>query len=87
MRLLRILYRHTSDIPRVRIVMPLSRECRAMEYRAVGQRLSWKGLARCLSFECSYKPNQFMFRLVLWVLLVGLCRGKVVLLILRSILA
>ena len=71
-------------MPRVRVVMPLSREVSGDEYRALSQAFCREFGSLFVFDECSYKPNQFMFcRLVLLVLLVGLCRGKVVLLMLK----
>ena len=51
---------HANNAPRVRLVLPLSREVSGVEYRAISE-------AFCASHdvftfdECSFKPNQFMF--------------------------
>ena len=51
---------HTSDKPRVRLVLPLSRDVSRDEYRQLSRSF-------CESYDpsiydkCSYKPNQFMF--------------------------
>ena len=53
-------YSHTDNAPRVRLVLPLSRDVSGVEYRAISE-------AFCASHdaftfdECSHKPNQFMF--------------------------
>ena len=53
-------YSHTSDKPRVRLVLPLSRDVSRDEYRQISRSF-------CESYDpsiydkCSYKPNQFMF--------------------------
>jgi len=53
-------YSHTDNSPRVRLVLPLSRDVSGVEYRAISE-------AFCASHdaftfdECSHKPNQFMF--------------------------
>lgn len=53
-------YSHTDNAPRVRLVLPLSRDVSGGEYRAISE-------AFCASHdaftfdECSHKPNQFMF--------------------------
>ena len=53
-------YSHTDNAPRVRLVLPLSREVSGLEYRVISE-------AFCASHdvftfdECSHKPNQFMF--------------------------
>ena len=73
-RLLRYsIHRHTADMPRVRIVMPLSREVSGDEYRALS-RAFVVSLARCLSLmNVLINLINFMFLpSVLWVLLVGL---------------
>ena len=59
-------HRHTSDMPRVRIVMPLSREVSGDdEYRALSQAFCREFGSLFVFDECSYKPNQFMFFAVL----------------------
>lgn len=51
---------HANNTPRVRLVLPLSREVSGVEYRAISEAFC-KGIA-CFDFdECSFKPNQFMF--------------------------
>lgn len=51
---------HANNAPRVRLVLPLSREVSGVEYRAISEAFC-KGIA-CFDFdECSFKPNQFMF--------------------------
>lgn len=53
-------YSHTDNSPRVRLVLPLSRDVSGVEYRAISE-------AFCASHdaftfdECSHKSNQFMF--------------------------
>ena len=53
-------YSHTDNAPRVRLVLPLSRDVSGVEYRTISE-------AFCASHdaftfdECSHKPNQFMF--------------------------
>ena len=54
-------HRHTSDMPRVRVVMPLSREVSGDEYRALSQAFCREFGSLFVFDECSYKPNQFMF--------------------------
>ena len=54
-------HRHTADMPRVRIVMPLSREVSGDEYRALSQAFCREFGSLFVFDECSYKPNQFMF--------------------------
>ena len=62
MRLLRIAHIVIqSDMPRVRIVMPLSREVSGDEYRALSQAFCREFGSLFVFDECSYKPNQFMF--------------------------
>ena len=53
-------YSHTSDIPRVRLVLPLSRDVSGVEYRAISE--AFCAAHDAFTFdECSHKPNQFMF--------------------------
>lgn len=52
-------YSHTADHPRVRIVVPLSRDVSAAEYRVLARKFG-ETLGIDLD-ECSYKPNQAMF--------------------------
>jgi len=53
-------YRSTSKSPRVRVVLPLSREVSGKEYRAISE--AFCASMRGITFdECSHKPNQFMF--------------------------
>jgi len=53
-------YSHTDNAPRVRLVLPLSREVTGSEYRAISG--AWCAAHDVFSFdECSFKPNQFMF--------------------------
>ena len=54
-------HRHTADMPRVRIVMPLSREVSGDEYRALSQAFCREFGSLFVFDECSFKPNQFMF--------------------------
>ena len=67
-----------SDMPRVRIVIPLSREVSGDEHRALSSSVFVVSLARCLSLMnvLINLINLCFCRLVLWVLLVGLCRGQ-----------
>jgi hypothetical protein len=53
-------YRSTSKSPRVRVVLPFSREVSGKEYRAISE--AFCASMRGITFdECSHKPNQFMF--------------------------
>lgn len=53
-------YRHTKDAPRVRIVLPLSRDVVGNEYRIMTEAFC-KKLTLFKFDPCSFKPNQFMF--------------------------
>ena len=53
-------HRHVNNIPRVRLVLPLSREVTGEEYRAISQAFC-KTLTLFKFDPCSFKPNQFMF--------------------------
>ena len=48
-------------MPRVRIVMPLSREVSGDEYRVLSQAFCREFGSLFVFDECSFKPNQFMF--------------------------
>lgn len=53
-------YSHTDNSPRVRLVLPLSRDVSGVEYRAVSE--AFCAAHDAFTFdECSHKPNQFMF--------------------------
>lgn len=53
-------YSHTENAPRVRLVLPLSRDVSGIEYRAISE--AFCASHDVLTFdECSHKPNQFMF--------------------------
>jgi len=53
-------YSHTDNAPRVRLVLPLSRDVSGVEYRAISE--AFCAAHDVFTFdECSYKPNQFMF--------------------------
>lgn len=53
-------YSHTDNSPRVRLVLPLSRDVSGIEYRAISE--AFCASHDVLTFdECSHKPNQFMF--------------------------
>lgn len=53
-------YSHTNNSPRVRLVLPLSRDVSGIEYRAISE--AFCASHDVLTFdECSHKPNQFMF--------------------------
>lgn len=55
-------YQHTSDAPRVRLVIPLSRELSLEEYRVFAYQFCHDSILPFESFdECSWKPNQAMF--------------------------
>lgn len=54
-------HRHTADMPRVRVVMPLSREVSGDEYRALSQAFCREFGSLFVFDKCSFKPNQFMF--------------------------
>jgi hypothetical protein len=51
---------HTSDKPRVRLVLPLSRDVSRDEYRQLSRSFC-ESYDPSIYDECSYKPNQFMF--------------------------
>ncbi len=53
-------HRHVNNIPRVRLVLPLSREVSSDEYRVISQAFC-KTLTLFKFDPCSFKPNQFMF--------------------------
>ena len=53
-------HRHVNNAPRVRLVLPLSREVTGEEYRAISQAFC-KTLTLFKFDPCSFKPNQFMF--------------------------
>jgi len=53
-------YSHTSDKPRVRLVLPLSRDVSRDEYRQLSRSFC-ESYDPSIYDECSYKPNQFMF--------------------------
>lgn len=53
-------HRHVNNVPRVRIVLPLSREVSGDEYRVISQAFC-KTLTLFKFDPCSFKPNQFMF--------------------------
>lgn len=53
-------YSHTSDKPRVRLVLPLSRDVSRDEYRQLSRSFC-ESYYPSIYDECSYKPNQFMF--------------------------
>ena len=53
-------YRHVNNVPRVRLVLPLSREVSGDEYRVISQAFC-KTLTLFKFDPCSFKPNQFMF--------------------------
>lgn len=53
-------HRHVNNIPRVRLVLPLSREVSSDEYRVISQAFC-KTLTLFKFDSCSFKPNQFMF--------------------------
>ena len=53
-------YSHTDNAPRVRLVLPLSRDVSSVEYRAISE--AFCAAHDAFTFdECSHKPNQFMF--------------------------
>jgi len=53
-------YGHTTACPRIRLVLPLSREVLPAEYPSISRRFA--SLLPELTFDpCSYIPNQFMF--------------------------
>ena len=53
-------YSHTDNAPRVRLVLPLSRDVSGVEYRAISE--AFCAAHDAFTFdECSHKPNQFMF--------------------------
>ena len=53
-------YSHTDNSPRVRLVLPLSRDVSGVEYRAISE--AFCAAHDAFTFdECSHKPNQFMF--------------------------
>ncbi len=53
-------YSHTDNAPRVRLVLPLSRDVSGVEYRAISD--AFCAAHDAFTFdECSHKPNQFMF--------------------------
>lgn len=53
-------YSHADNAPRVRLVLPLSRDVSGVEYRAISE--AFCASHDVLTFdECSHKPNQFMF--------------------------
>ena len=52
-------YNHTADHPRVRIVIPLSREVTPEEYRHLSKRVGDE--LQIPLDACSYKPNQVMY--------------------------
>ena len=53
-------YSHTHDKPRVRLVLPLSRDVSGVEYRRLSE--AFCAAHDAFTFdECSHKPNQFMF--------------------------
>ena len=55
-------YQHTSDAPRVRLVIPLSRELSPEEYRVFSEAFCRDSILPFESFDaCSWKPNQAMF--------------------------
>ena len=53
-------YSHTDNAPRVRLVLPLSRDVSSVEYRAISETFCAAHDAFMFD-ECSHKPNQFMF--------------------------
>ncbi len=53
-------HRHVNNIPRVRLVLPLSREVSSDKYRVISQAFC-KTLTLFKFDPCSFKPNQFMF--------------------------
>ena len=53
-------HRHVNNVPRVRLVLPLSREVSGDEYRVISQ-VFCKTLTLFKFDPCSFKPNQFMF--------------------------
>jgi len=53
-------YSHTDNAPRVRLVLPLSRDVSSVEYRAISEAFCAAHDAFMFD-ECSHKPNQFMF--------------------------
>ena len=54
-------YSHTLDMPRVRLVLPLSRDVSGCEYRVLSQAFCREFGSLFVFDECSFKPNQFMF--------------------------
>jgi hypothetical protein len=53
-------YSHTDNAPRVRLVLPLSRDVSGVEYRTISE--AFCAAHDAFTFdECSHKPNQFMF--------------------------
>ena len=53
-------HRHVNNVPRVRLVLPLSREVSSDEYRVISQAFC-KTLTLFKFDPCSFTPNQFMF--------------------------
>jgi len=55
-------FRHTSDNPRVRVVIPMSQELSPEEYRVFAKSFCGQSIIPMEAFdECSWKPNQAMF--------------------------